>query len=112
MGGSTSVARHSNARPQVNFRFSHWVRTSGILCLEGERTTHMGNWLDCVRTNNPKALNTPVETGHRSATVCHLANLAMELGRPLKWDPDKEQFVDDAQPDRDRWRPGRAPWNV
>jgi predicted dehydrogenase len=49
----------------------------------GPRTTHMGNWLDCVRTNNPNALNVPVETGHRSATVCHLANLAMELGRPL-----------------------------
>jgi myo-inositol 2-dehydrogenase/D-chiro-inositol 1-dehydrogenase len=78
----------------------------------GPRTTHMGNWLDCVRTNNPKALNVPVETGHRSATVCHLANLAMELGRPLKWDPEKEHFVDDAQANRHRWRPGRAPWNV
>ncbi len=78
----------------------------------GERTSHMGNWLDCVRKNDPKALNTPVETGHRSATVCHLANLAMDLGRTLNWDPEREQFIDDAAADRERWRPGRAPWRV
>ena len=54
---------------------------------------HIENWLACVRTRGVP--NAPVETGHRSATVCHLANIARELGRRLRWDPQKEVFVDD-----------------
>ena len=72
--------------------------------------THMGIWLECIRARSPKGLNVPVEIGHRSATVCHLANSAMELGRKVKWDPAGERFVDDAEADRMRDRPSRAPW--
>jgi len=74
--------------------------------------THMGIWLDCIRARNPKALNAPVEIGHRSATVCHLANIAMELGRKLKWDPVEEQFVGDDEANRHLWRPMRQPWRL
>ena len=38
-----------------------------------------------------------VETHHRTMTCCHLCNIALMLGRELKWDPDKEQFVGDEQ---------------
>ena len=78
--------------------------------LEGR--THMGLWLDCVRTRNSKSLNAPVEVGHRSATVCHLTNIAMELERKLKWDPETEQFLDDDQANRMTWRPMRDPWQI
>jgi predicted dehydrogenase len=74
--------------------------------------THMGVWWDCIRQRNAQGLNAPAEIGHRSATVCHLANLAMELGRQLKWDPDQEQFVDDPQANRHLWRPMRSPWRI
>ncbi len=82
------------------------------LAPKGRATTHMGLWLDCIRTRNAKALNAPVEVGHRSATVCHLANIAMKLGRKLKWDPDGEQFVDDDEANRMTWRPLRDPWRI
>lgn len=82
------------------------------LAPEGTGGTHMGIWLDCIRRGTPKGLNALVEVGHRSATVCHLANIAMELGRKLKWDPVKEQFVDDDQANRMTWRPMREPWQV
>jgi hypothetical protein len=36
-----------------------------------------------------------VEIGHRSVTVCHLANIVRAVGRPLRWDPKREQFVGD-----------------
>ncbi len=72
--------------------------------------SHMGIWLDCVRSRSPKGLNVPVEIGHRSATVCHLANIAMELERPLKWDPVAEQFIDDDQANRRTFRARREPW--
>ena len=74
--------------------------------------THMGNWLDCVRKRSGRGLNVPVEVGHRSATVCHLANIAMQLDRPLKWDPAKEQFLGDDEANRMTWRPMREPWRI
>jgi len=74
--------------------------------------SHMGIWLDCVRRRNPKGLNVPVEVGHRSATVCHLANIAMELQRPLKWDPAAEQFVGDDEANRMTERTMREPWRL
>ncbi len=74
--------------------------------------THMGNWLDCVRKRSGRGLNVPAETGHRSATVCHLANLCMELERPLKWDPVKEEYIGDDEANRTRSRPARQPWRV
>ena len=82
------------------------------LAPEDRHSTHMGNWLDCVRTGNASKLNVPVEVGHRSATVCHLANIAMDLGRKLNWDPAKEEFVDDDQANLIRWRPMRQPWGL
>ncbi len=74
--------------------------------------THMGIWLDCIRSRRPAGLNVPAEIGHRSATVCHLANIVMELGRKLTWDPAEERFVDDETANRMTWRPARAPWEI
>ena len=54
---------------------------------------HVQNWLDCIKTRATPAV--PVEVGHRSVTVCHLAGIARELGRKLRWDPDKERFPGD-----------------
>ena len=82
------------------------------LAPQGTGGTHMGIWLDCIRTRDPKGLNAPVEVGHRSSTVCHLANIAMELGRKLKWDPAGEQLVDDDETNRSTWRPMRSPWQM
>jgi len=56
---------------------------------------HMGNFFDCIRTR--KMPISDYESQHRSATTCHLINLSLRLGRPLKWDADKEEFVGDAE---------------
>jgi len=77
---------------------------------ENEGGTHMGIWLDCIRARNSKATNVPAEIGHRSATVCHLANIVMSLDRKLQWDPAAEQFVDDDEANDMTWRPMRGPW--
>ncbi|MBN2451167.1 MAG: Gfo/Idh/MocA family oxidoreductase [Lentisphaeria bacterium] len=71
---------------------------------------HQDNWIDCVRTRRPPIC--PPEVGHRTITVCLLGNIAYELKRPLRWDPEAEGFVDDALADRMRGRPLRAPWVV
>jgi predicted dehydrogenase len=56
---------------------------------------HMGFWLECIPTR--KRPNADVEIGHRSVTVCHLANLARRLNRKLKWDPKEQQIIGDKE---------------
>jgi hypothetical protein len=54
----------------------------------------------------------PARIGHRSASICQIAAIARRLGRPLRWDPVNEKFVDD--PAADRWlsRPRRAGYEL
>ena len=53
-------------------------------------TDHAGDWLESIRTR--KAPICDVETGGRTATVCHLVNLAYYHGQSMKWDPAHERF--------------------
>jgi predicted dehydrogenase len=71
---------------------------------------HVGNFLECIKTR--RRCVSDAEVGCRTATVCHLGNIATWLGRPLKWDPVKERFVGDAEADRWLARPKRAPWHL
>ena len=73
-----------------------------------ESSDHVQNFLDCVKSR--KAPIADAEIGHRSATLCHLGNIAMLLGRPLQWDPKTERFVNDAEADKMIRRTMRAPW--
>ncbi len=69
---------------------------------------HKGNFLDCIKSRKDPICS--AEVGHRSSTVCHLANIAMLLDRPLKWDPKAEIFPGDDEATRMTWRPRRSPW--
>ncbi|MCF7765445.1 MAG: Gfo/Idh/MocA family oxidoreductase [Verrucomicrobia bacterium] len=51
-----------------------------------------------------------IEQGHISTTSCILANLSMQLGRSLKWDPVAGQVVGDDEANRLLARPYRGPW--
>jgi len=66
---------------------------------------HMQDWLDCMRTRAQPLAD--VEIGHRSISVCHLANITRWVGRRLKWDPSKEQFVGDDEANLHLDRPRR-----
>jgi predicted dehydrogenase len=71
-------------------------------------TEHRKNWLDCIKSRQRPICD--VEIGHRSATVCHLGNIAIRTGKKLKWDPLKQQIVGDAALAQWVNRPYRAPW--
>ena len=71
---------------------------------------HLQNWLDCIKTRNDPAA--PVEVGHRSITICHLAGIARELRRTLRWDPVAETFPDDEEARRLIDRPRREGWEL
>lgn len=71
-------------------------------------TDHLRNWLDCIKTREEPICS--AETGHRTATVCHLANIGYKLRRKLTWDPVKEEFPGDAEANALTTRKPRAGW--
>jgi predicted dehydrogenase len=73
---------------------------------------HMRNFLDCVRSRQDPVAR--VEIGHRSASVCHLGNIAVRLGKKkiLKWDSGAERFTNDDDANQMLARPMRAPWKI
>ena len=63
------------------------------LCKGKQPGHHMRNLVDCIRSRD-----TPISdvfTHHRAMTTCHLANIALRLGRSLTWDPKTEKIVGD-----------------
>jgi predicted dehydrogenase len=71
---------------------------------------HARNWLDCIRSKKDPICT--AEIGHRSATVCQLANIGYELRRPLQWDPSREQFVNDDDANKLLDKVRREPWKL
>lgn len=71
---------------------------------------HYKNFVDCVISRERTAA--PVDVAHRSITPAHLGNIAMMLGRKLKWNPVKEEFVGDERANTLRSRPYRTPWRI
>ena len=75
-----------------------------------ESDNHHRNFIDCIKSGRETAA--PIEIGHRSATVCHLGNIAMMLKRKLRWDPDAEKFIEDDEANRMLSKPMRGPWHL
>jgi predicted dehydrogenase len=75
-----------------------------------ESRDHQQNFLDCVLTR--KKTITPIEVAHRSISVGLLGEIAMLTERKLRWDPDKEEFLNDEQANRMLSRPMRSPWHL
>ena len=73
-------------------------------------TSHKGNWFECIKSR--KETVAPAEVAHRSCSVCLLGEIAMQLGRKLKWDPDREEFINDAEANKMVSKPMRSPWHL
>jgi predicted dehydrogenase len=71
-------------------------------------TNHHQNWFDCIKSRKLPICD--VAIGHRSATVCHLGNLAVRTGRTLHWDPAREEIIGDPAAARMQRYTYRAPW--
>ena len=71
---------------------------------------HTRNFLECIKSR--KEPNSDLESAHRVATVCHLANISLRTGRKIRWDAGKEQIIGDADAARMLVRPYRKPWDA
>ncbi len=71
---------------------------------------HHRNFLDCIRTGTHTVA--PIEAGLRSQTICCLSDLAIRLGRKIRWDPIAERVVGDEEAARMLARAMRSPWRL
>ena len=72
--------------------------------------SHVRDFLDCVKSRRQPVANHVVM--HRTMTTVHAANICMWLKRDLRYDPVKEEFINDAQANRFRSRAMREPWII
>ena len=77
-----------------------------------ESNDHMGNFMAGVRTRKRPICD--VAVGHRSASVCHIGNIALRLGVPLRWDPSAETFTGPGADKANAMvsREMRSPWKL
>ena len=73
---------------------------------------HYANFIDCVRSRRAENIHSPIEEAHKSTTLVHLANASYRLGRSLKFDPAREQVIDDDEANRMLRGTYRAPYVV
>ncbi|HEY9256769.1 Gfo/Idh/MocA family oxidoreductase [Chitinophaga sp.] len=68
------------------------------------------DFVDAVKNRRKFALNE--ENGHRSATLVNMGKIALRLNRSLKFDPVKQEFIDDAGANALVYQPMRGPWTI
>lgn len=68
------------------------------------------DFVDAVKRRKKFALNE--ENGHRSATLVNMGKIALRLNRSLKFDPVKQEFIDDAGANALIYQPMRGPWTI
>jgi predicted dehydrogenase len=71
---------------------------------------HARNFLDCMRSRKDPVAD--MESGHRVATTCHLANISLRTGRKITWDAEREDIVNDPEAAAMLTRPYRKPWDA
>jgi len=101
--GGNVYAEPKSLLQNQKFEKQHWTDAANW---EG----HHRNFLNCVKTRAQTIA--PAEVAHRSTTTCHIANICLRLGRPLRWDPRREKFVNDAEADNMLARVMRRPWHL
>lgn len=80
------------------------------LCRGKQPGNHMQNFFECIRDRSLPVSD--VYSHHRAVSCCHLANIALRLGRPLAWDAEREDFVGDAEATALLSRPQRKPYEL
>lgn len=68
------------------------------------------DFVEAVKTRSKFALNE--ENGHRSATIVNMGKIALQLGRNLKFDPEKQEFINDEGANKLIFQPMRGPWSI
>jgi predicted dehydrogenase len=95
--GEFFVSRGKIAGEPIDALKDHPLDEALLVALRrGKRLdSHMANFFECVADRSTPVSD--VDTHHRAMTTCHLANIALRLGRTLTWDPIAEEIVGDSE---------------
>jgi predicted dehydrogenase len=100
--------------PSKPGQFQSWQQT---IAPEQKKSTdgsltnaHIRNFLDCIRKRNK--CNCDLETGHRSTTFAHLANIALATRSRIEWDPKNERITNNAEANELLHYEYRKPWKL
>ena len=104
--GSVKVSRSDEFETDPTSLASRPTRAEEIRLYASDN--HHTDFFNCVRTRQRPLCD--VEVGHRTASICHLAGIADKVNRAIKWDPAKEEIIDDPVAARLLDRPRRAPY--
>ncbi|MDR2849580.1 MAG: Gfo/Idh/MocA family oxidoreductase [Verrucomicrobiota bacterium] len=106
--------------PGAGGKHGYWrpLEASAASLIEGEvahpvvrnPANHHRVWFESIKSRRPT--NITPEAAHRTTTACILAYTAMNLKRPLAWDPAAERFINDDAANATLARPERAPYGV
>ncbi|UCH64288.1 MAG: Gfo/Idh/MocA family oxidoreductase [Fidelibacterota bacterium] len=83
----------------------------GDLGIKEDSTANLiRNFLDCVKSRARDKVMCDLETGHRSTSFAHLANIALEVGDRLEWDTKNERFINNEAANELLHYEYRKPW--
>jgi predicted dehydrogenase len=85
------------------------LQESGYEQVRDQFVPHVRDFLDCVKSR--KAPTSDLASSHRASVPCHLANLALRLGRTLRWDEAKQDLVADPEASKLLSKEYRSPWD-
>jgi len=63
----------------------------------GTEKAHFQNFIDCVASRNNADLHAPIEEGHKSVALMHLANVSYRLGRTINFNPETQEVIGDEE---------------
>jgi predicted dehydrogenase len=96
--------KHSSALPEP------WIQPYKMAGSSQEQfDLHARNFLDCVKSRERPIAD--VEQGQQVTTACHLANISLRIGRKIRWNPETEEIIGDAEASKWLERPYRKPWD-
>jgi hypothetical protein len=88
-GGDLSASKPEILKEKIGEKEINLGRTS----LPHGQNGHRKQFLECIKSRQQPFAH--AEAGHHTSVICHLNNIAMKVGRKLKWDPKAEQFIGD-----------------
>jgi hypothetical protein len=89
------------ASSEDNLRYESWLGPDQSAGPHGKSgNDHFANFIACVRSRKATDLRAPIEEGHISCALVHLANASYRLGRTLRFDPQTERAIDDEEANR------------
>jgi predicted dehydrogenase len=86
------------------------IEASDTVTRDSSQRTHLRNFLDCIRSGARP--NADIEQGHKSTSLCHLGNIALRLGRTLRFDGQTETCTGDDEANRMLRRTYRPPFTA